>query len=96
MPLRKLKTQYLQGSVLKLKLGTKLVTLYLSTDLQTKIKIFELNLENLVQMSPLLVVEIGEFYANLINWFCQDKTSFEDDATENLTSQFGLQIASGN
>ena len=47
-------------------------------------------------MSPLLVVEIGEFYADLINRFCQDKTSFEDDATENLTSQFGLQIASGN
>ena len=26
----------------------------------------------------------------MLNWFCQDKTSFEGDATEYLTSQFEL------
>ena len=34
---------------------------------------------------------IGDFNAKSNNWFCHDKTNFEGDAIENLTSQFGLQ-----
>ena len=33
---------------------------------------------------------IRDFNAESYNWFCQDKTIFERDAIENLTSQFGL------
>ena len=33
---------------------------------------------------------IGDFNAKLSNWFCQDKTNFEGDTIENLTSLFGL------
>ena len=49
----------------------------------------ELNLENLVQRNPFLVVAIGDFNVKSSNWFCQDKTN-EGDATEYKTSQFGL------
>ena len=45
---------------------------------------FELNLENLVQRNPFLVVTIGDFNAKSSNWFCHDKTNFEADAIENL------------
>ena len=34
--------------------------------------------------------KIGDFNAKSSNWFCQGKTSFEGDATDNLTSQYGL------
>ena len=44
----------------------------------------------MVQRNLLLLVAIGDFNAKWSNWFCQDKTSFERDAIENLTSQFGL------
>ena len=50
----------------------------------------ELNLENLVQRNLFLVVAIGDFNAKSSNRFCHDKTNSERDATENLTSQFGL------
>ena len=50
----------------------------------------ELNLENFVQRNLFLVVAIGDFNAKSSNWFCRDKTSFEGDALENLTSQFRL------
>ena len=33
---------------------------------------------------------IRDFNAKSSNWFCQGKTSFEGDAIENLTYQFGL------
>ena len=33
---------------------------------------------------------ISDFDTKSSKWFCQDKTNFEGDATENLTSQFGL------
>ena len=49
-----------------------------------------MNFKNLVQIKPFLVVAIENFNAKSINWFCQDKTSFEGNAIENLTSQFGL------
>ena len=51
----------------------------------------ELNLENLVQRNQFLVVTIGDFNAKSSDWFCQDKTNFEEDEIENLTSLFGLQ-----
>ena len=50
----------------------------------------ELNLENLVQKNPFLVVAIRDFNAKSSSWFCHNKTNFEGDKTENLTSQFGL------
>ena len=34
---------------------------------------------------------LGNFNATSSNWFCQDKTSFEGDAIENLTPKFGFQ-----
>ena len=38
----------------------------------------QLNLENLVQRNPFLVVAIGDFNvkSKSSNWFCQEKTSF--------------------
>ena len=59
-------------------------------DFKTFTENLELNLENLVQRNPFLVLAIGDFNAKSNNWFCQDKTNFAGDATENLTSQFGL------
>ena len=61
-----------------------------SQDFETFTEDLELNLENLVQKDPFLVVAMGDFNAKSSNWFCQDKTNFEGDAIENLTSQFGL------
>ena len=46
-------------------------------------------LENLAQKNPFLVVAIGDCNVKSSNWYCQDKTSFEGDAIENFTSQFG-------
>ena len=84
--------------VLNLKLMTKLVTFYLSTDLHAKVKMslklftenLELNLENSVQWNLFLVVAIRDFNTTSSNWFCQDRTNFEGDEIEILTSQFGL------
>ena len=59
-------------------------------DFETFTENLKMNLENLVQIKPFLVVAIENFNAKSINWFCQDKTSFEGNAIENLTSQFGL------
>ena len=77
----------------ELKLVTKLVTFYLSTDTKAEIKMTLklLNLENLVQRNLFLVVAIRDFNAKLSNRFCKDKTNFEGDAIENLTSLSGLQ-----
>ena len=84
--------------VLNLKLVTKLLTFFFlyrspsqsQDDFEIFTENFELNLENLVQRNPFLVVAIGDFNAKSSNWFCHDKTNFEGDAIENLTSQFGL------
>ena len=43
-----------------------------------------------MQRNPFLVVAIGDFNAKSSNWFCQDKTNFEGDATENKIFQFRL------
>ena len=44
----------------------------------------------MVQRNPFLVVAIRDFNAKSSNYFCQDKSNFEGDAIENLTSLFGL------
>ena len=59
-------------------------------DFETFIENLELNLENSVQRNPFLVAAIRDFNAKSSNYFCQDKNNFEEDATEHLTSQFGL------
>ena len=96
LPLRVLNVQYLQCPIFVF--GNKtcnFLSLYRSPsqsqdDFETFTENLELNLENLAQRNSFLVVAIGDFNANSSNWFCQDKTSFEGDAIENLTFQFGL------
>ena len=44
-----------------------------------------------MQRNPFLVVALKHYNAKSSNWFFQDKTNFEGDAIENLTSLFGLQ-----
>ena len=51
-------------------------------DFETFTENLELNLENLMQRNPFLVVSIRDFNTKSSN--------FEGDAIENLTSQFGL------
>ena len=41
-------------------------------------------------VKPVLSCGKGDLKAKSSNWFCQDKPSFEGDATGNLTSQFEL------
>ena len=53
-------------------------------------KNFELNLENIVHRNPFLVVVIGDFNAKSSKWHCQDKSTFEGNVIDNITSQFGL------
>ena len=99
LPLRILSAQYLQeGKCFELTIGDKtcyFLSLYRSPsqskdDFETFLENLELNLENLVQRKPFLVVGIRDFNAESSNWFCHDKTNFEGDAIENLTSQFGF------
>ena len=51
----------------------------------------ELNLETLRQNNPLLIVLIGDLNAKPKNWHCHDKSIYEGNAIENVTTQFGLQ-----
>ena len=99
LSLRILNVQNLQESIcFELKIGDKtcnFLSLYRSPsksqdDFETFTENLELNLENLRQRNPFLVVAIGDFNGKSSNWFCQNKTSFEGNAIENLTSQFGL------
>ena len=53
-------------------------------------KNFELSLENIVHRKPFLVVIIGDFNAKSSKWHCQDKSTFEGNVNDNITSQFGL------
>ena len=43
----------------------------------------------MLERNPFLIKRIRDFNAKSWNWFCQDKTNFEGDAIENLTTQFG-------
>ena len=82
--------------VLNLKLLTKQVILYLSTDPQAKVKmklklsLINLRLKNLVQKNPSLVMAIGDLNAKSSSWFFQNKISLARDVIENLKPQFGL------
>ena len=40
--------------------------------------------------SQFLRITIGNFNTRSKNWYRQNKTSFEDNSTESITSQFGL------
>ena len=86
LPLGILNVQHLQKSIcFELKIGDKtcnFLSLYRSPsqsqdDFETVTENFELNLENLVQRNPFLVVAIGDFNAKSSNWFCQDISNFE-------------------
>ena len=44
----------------------------------------------MVRRNPFLVVAIGDLNAKSSNQFCHNKSNFEGEAIENLTSQFGL------
>ena len=91
--------QYLQETIcFELKIGGKTcncLSLFRypsqnQDDFETFTENLELNLENFVQKNPFLGLAIGDLNAKSSNCFCQDKRSFEGDAIENLTSQFGL------
>ena len=49
-----------------------------------------MNLENLMQRNPFLVMAFRDFNSKSSKWFCQDKNRFEGDAIENKISQFAL------
>ena len=51
---------------------------------------FERTLDNLAQNNPFLLVAIGDFNAKSTNWCANDRTSFEGNKIEHITSQFGL------
>ena len=45
-----------------------------------------MTLELLAQKNPFLLTAIGDFNAKSSNWYNEDKTSFEDNTIENVTS----------
>ena len=47
---------------------------------------FEMTLELLAQKNPFLLTAIGDFNAESSNWYNKDKTSFEGNTIENVTS----------
>ena len=49
-----------------------------------------MTLEFLTQKNPFLLTAIGDFNAKSSNWYNKDKTSFEGNTIENVTSQLGL------
>ena len=79
-----------------MKIGDKVsnsISLYRSPsqtldDFETFSKNFKLNLENIVHRNPFLVVVIGDFNAKSSEWHGQDKSTFEGNVTDNITSQF--------
>ena len=87
--------------ILKWKLATQFVTLYLFIsnfrspsqtldNFETFSKNFELNLENIVHRNSFLVVVIRNFNAKSSKWHCQDKSTLEGNVIDSITSQFGL------
>ena len=99
LPLRILNVQYLQECInFEMKIGDEVcnfISLYRSTsqtldNFETFSKNFELNLENIVHKNPFLVVVIGDFNAKSGKWHCQEKSTFEGNVIDNITSQFGL------
>ena len=57
---------------------------------ETFIDNLELNLETLSWKNPFLLVAIGDFNAKSKVWYCNDNTTSQGKALENVTSQFGL------
>ena len=57
-------------------------------DFETFSKIFELNLENMVQGNPFLVVVTGDFNAKSSKWHSQYKSTLERNVIDNITSQY--------
>ena len=49
-----------------------------------------MTLELLAQKNPFLLTAIGDFNDKDSNWYNKDKTSFEGNTIENVTSQIGL------
>ena len=97
LPLRILNVQYLQECInFEMKIGDKVcnfISLYRSPsqtldDFETFSKNFELNLENIVHRNPFLVVAIGDFNAKSSKWHCQDKSIFEGNVIDNITSHW--------
>ena len=80
------------------KIGDKLCTfvaLYGSPsqspdNFETFIDNFELNLETLSRKNTFLLVAIGDFNAKSKVWYCNDNTTSQGKALENITSEFGL------
>ena len=60
-------------------------------DFETFADNFEMTLELLAQKSPFRITAIGDFNAKSSNCFNKDKTNFEDDTIENVTSLLGLR-----
>ena len=99
LPLIVLEIQYVNECInFELKIGDKLCTLvalYRSPSqsqdkFETFIYNFELNLETLSRKNPFLLVAIGDFNAKSKVWYCNDNTTSQGKALENVTSQFGL------
>ena len=83
--------------ILKWKLSTKFVTLYLFMDLPAKLKTtLKLSLKIWIEFrkyspeDPFLVVAIGDFNAKSSKWHIHDKWTCEGNEIDNITSQLGL------
>ena len=48
-------------------------------------------LEILAQKNPFMITAFGDFNAKPTNWYNKDKTTFEGNTIDNITSQLGLQ-----
>ena len=99
LPLRVINIGYLHECLsFELQNGDKIcnfVALYRSPsqsqdDCETFADNFAMTLELLAQKNPFLLTAIGDFNAKSSNWYNKDKTSFEGNTIENLTSQLGL------
>ena len=51
----------------------------------------ELNLDTIEKNSPFLIVLLGDLNAKLHKWYEDDSTSDEDNKSDGITSQFGIQ-----
>ena len=94
LPSRILNVQYLQECInFEMKIGNKVcnfISLYRSSsqtlhDFETFSKKLELNLENIVQRNPLLIVVIGDRNAKSSKCHYQDKSTFEGNVIDNIT-----------
>ena len=99
LPLRVINIGYLHECLsFELQIGDKIckfVALYRSPsqsqdNFETFADNFETTLELLTQKNPFLLTAIGDFNAKSLNWYNKDKTSFEGNTIENVTSQLGL------